>query len=430
MTSLGQALRDRRAAMRGEDTPDETGAVLILALVFLVAVSVIVGALTEWTTNDLHNSANFKATQTTNAAATNAVNLAIQNVRFTPLLYTSQSGKLVNQTLNASPPNYCWGSPASPFSQYTDPNTNIGMNVYCSTVWNPTSQDTRQVIVSTCPTSRTGSITGTASWTAAQSSCPAQPFLQAVVTFDDYPPGVSTPNPDQCVTYCGQSLTVDSWSWAPHVPTISGITGLSGAGVNTSIDGGQTITITGTGFTSGSTVNLVDTDPLAQVNDSDVQQVVPATNVSVNTATQTITAKTPGVTTLANYYITVTTPGAGTSAANASYQFDYTADAPVVTSINPNNGYQYHGTAITINGKGFVNGSTVNMVQESSGTPVSPTVSYAATAVQVVSNTQITAITYPIPTSPGTTYYITVTTPSGASQYVAAAIYTTTTAPA
>ena len=39
---------------------DESGAVLILALVFLVTVSVIVGALTEWTTNDLQNNAKLQ----------------------------------------------------------------------------------------------------------------------------------------------------------------------------------------------------------------------------------------------------------------------------------------------------------------------------------------------------------------------------------
>jgi IPT/TIG domain-containing protein len=414
---LRRGLRSRRAAMTRRGGRDETGAVLILALVFLVAVSVIVGALTEWTTNDLANSLNFKTTQTVNADATNAVNLAIQNIRFTPLLYTSQVVNgvptLVSQTLNASPPNYCWGSSTS---------QEFNMNVYCSTVWNPTSANTRQVTVSACPSR-------TASWTAAQTSCPASPFLQAVVTFDDYPPGVSSPSEVECVAYCGNSVTVDSWSWAPTVPTVSNVTNLSGSSVNTSIDGGQQVTITGSGFTSGSTVNFVDTNALDQVNNSDIQQVVPATNVSVNVGAQTITATTPGVTTLANYYVTVTTPGAGTSAVNSAFQFDYTASAPVVTNLTPTSGYTTHGTAITITGSGFINGATVSMVQESNGTPVSPLTTFAATAVQIVSNTQITAITYPV-TNQNTSWFVTVTTSSGASAYVTAATFTFTPAPA
>ena len=79
-------------APRGGSTDSqsgELGAVLILALVFLVAVSVIIGGLTDWTTNDLKNNLNFNATQTTNSSATNAVNLAIQNIRYAPLLYTT-----------------------------------------------------------------------------------------------------------------------------------------------------------------------------------------------------------------------------------------------------------------------------------------------------------------------------------------------------
>ncbi len=68
---------------------DESGAVLVLALVFLVVVSVIVGALTTWTTNDLANSHNFATTQTRQLSATNAVNLAVQSIRYNPLLYTA-----------------------------------------------------------------------------------------------------------------------------------------------------------------------------------------------------------------------------------------------------------------------------------------------------------------------------------------------------
>ncbi len=417
---MTQSLRDRRTAMHDDQTGSsgELGAVLILALVFLVAVSVIIGGLTDWTTNDLENNLSFNATQTTNSSATNAVNLAIQNIRYAPLLY-STSTPTTALTLNASPPNYCWGSGASQA---------FNMNVYCSTVWNPTASNTRQVTVSACPISRTAPVTGTASWAAAQTSCAAQPLLQAVVTFDDYPAGVSGASFATCGVYCGSALTINSWNWAPTIPTITSVVGLSGT-----IVGGQPMTIKGTGFTSGTTVNLVNVDPLAQ-EESDtptfqIKEIVPATHVSVNVATQTITAQSPGVTTLANYYVTVTTPGGGTSATNSSFVFTYTSVPPAITSVAPTSGYTTHSTAITITGTGFINGATVSMVEENNGTPVSPLTTYQATAVQVVSNTEITALTYPYETV-GQSFFVTVTTPGGgASPYVAAAVFTFTTAP-
>ncbi len=256
-------------------------------------------------------------------------------------------------------------------------------------------------------------------------------MLQAVVTFDDYPAGVSAPSLVQCVVYCGTGMTIDSWNWNAVAPVVTNVTGLSGP-----ITGGTPIVITGTGFTSSSTVNFTNVNPLAQLastQQQNVQQSVPATNVKLLPGGTTITANAPAVTTLANYYVTVTTPGNGTSVDNSSFIFDYSSVVPSVTSITPLSGYQTHGTTITITGSGFVNGATVNMVEESGGAAISPTVSYAATAVQVLSNTQITAITYPVPpTAPYFTYFVTVTTPAGASPYgpVAKDVFTFTTAPA
>lgn len=415
---LRRSIRAHWSTMRHEQSGDssEKGAVLILAMVFLVAVSVIVGGLTEWTSNDLMNSAVFKQTQTVNSDATNAVNLAIQSIRYTPLLYTSANNTLTDQTLNASPPSYCWGS---------GPSQDFNMNVYCTTVWNPTMANTRQVTVTACPQTQTLPTTGTASWTAAQSSCPQSPFLQAIVTFDDYPSGVSAPNNDQCVVYCGSTLTINSWNFHPTVPTVTNVVGLAGT-----FDGKSPLTIYGSGFTAGAKVNFVVTDPLAQVKNSTTQQIVPATNVTVNVAAQTITAWSPAVTTLANYYITVTTPGGGTSLVLPSATFVYTSIAPVVTGLSPTSGYTTHGTAITITGSGFINGATVTMVQENNGSVVTPLNTQQATAVQVVSNSTITAITYPF-TTQGQSFYVVVTTSSGgASPYTNNAVFTLTQAPA
>ena len=49
--------------------------------------------------------------------------------------------------------------------------------------------------------------------------------------------------------------------------------------------------------------------------------------------------------------------------------FAYTSIAPQVTGLTPTSGYTTHSTSITITGSGFINGATVTMVQESSGSP-------------------------------------------------------------
>ena len=210
-------------------------------------------------------------------------------------------------------------------------------------------------------------MTGAASWPAAQTTCPQTPLLQAIVTFDDYPQGVSAPSNVQCVVYCGSAMTINDWNWNPVVPAVTNVTGINPGNSLDTFNGGQPITITGSGFTNGATVNFVNSNPLAQLQSSptqQVQQIVQATNPVVNTTTQTITAVSPAVTTLANYYITVTTPGGGTSLVLPSALFVYSSIAPAVMSVTPTSGYTTHGTPITILGSGFINGATVTMSQE------------------------------------------------------------------
>ena len=144
---------------------DESGAVLVLALMFLVVVGLIVGAMASWTANSLSNSLNFQRDRTAQYALSSASQVAIQNIRYTPLLGP-------NQTLNASPPSYCWGT-SSPSQLTFGTNT---VDVWCSTVWNPTSASTRVVTVSACLTSVT----------TDAATCAKNPGLQTIVTFDDY----------------------------------------------------------------------------------------------------------------------------------------------------------------------------------------------------------------------------------------------------
>ena len=138
-------------------------------------------------------------------------------------------------------------------------------------------------------------------------------------------PASARPARSNASANCGSTLTVNDWNWKPIVPPVTGVDGLSGT-----FDGGTPITVHGSGFTSGATVNFVNTDPLAQVNNPSTQQIYAATNVNVVNA-QTITAPSPSVTTLANYYITVTTPGAARASCSRRTRLHYQSVAPNVT---------------------------------------------------------------------------------------------------
>jgi hypothetical protein len=383
------------AAMRDTargSTPDERGAVLVLALLLLMIGVIAIGALAFQVTNDLTISTRFQNVRSLQYAAKSATNLAIQNMRYTPMLSTSQ-------TLNASPPATCWGSAST--SQLASMDGEPAMAAWCSTVWTPTSANTRTVTISTCLAN------------VSASQCAAQPLLQAVVAFDDYPPGtVSAPSSAQCQVYCGTSMVTASWVWSPQVPTVSSISPSSGP-----ITGGTSVTITGTGFVPGSTVRFVEESGGTPASDNEVL-VVPAGSVTVTSSTS-ITVTAPSVIEGSTYFVTVTTLK-GTSASGSSDVFTYTPVAPTVTAISPNVGTIAGGTSVTITGSGFLNGAVVKFVQETNGTPGGAVL--GGTFVNVLSSTSMTVVS-PGVTS-GTTYFITVRTPSGTSPTSANDVFT------
>jgi hypothetical protein len=292
------ASRRSRSHLWGEETArrssarTESGSVLVLALLYFVSVSLVVTALATWTENDLYNTTNFASARTLQFAATSATDLAIQSIRYTPLLSAGQ-------TLNAGPPSYCWGG--GPVSQLSGSNSTDGLNieVWCSTLWNPSSANTRVVTISTCPSG------------VAASACALNPTLQAVVSFDDYPSGVSAPNNGACAVYCGSGMTIESWTRSPTIPTASSINPSSGP-----VAGGATIAITGTGFVSSSTVSLV----LETGSTPSPSNVVlsPASVTFVNSTTMTFVA--PSLSAGGSYFLTVTTPS-GTSPYGPIYTF-------------------------------------------------------------------------------------------------------------
>jgi IPT/TIG domain/Phosphate-induced protein 1 conserved region len=174
---------------------------------------------------------------------------------------------------------------------------------------------------------------------------------------------------------------------APSAPTVSAVTPTTGPTA-----GGQSVTITGTGFANGATVSIGGQA---------------ATGVSVDSATQ-ITATTPAHA-AGTVDVVVTTTG-GTSTTSASDHYTYVApSAPTVSAVSPTSGPTAGGQRVTITGTGFTTGATVAFG------------STAGTAVTVVSPTTITVTT---PKHAKGTVDVHVTTTGGASAVTTGDRYT------
>jgi hypothetical protein len=171
-----------RVADRGD-----SGAVLVLALVFVVAVSLVVAGIVTWSGNDIKNAVNFKTARTELYAADGATQVAIWNIRY--VFPASQT------------PGFCAGG--------TDPFTINGeaIDVWCNiTSLSPASSKSRVVVLTAFLAGQCGS-----------TSCTGNPFVRAQVTFDDISP---TTLSNQCTSTtvqssCGSSMSVDSWIVQP-----------------------------------------------------------------------------------------------------------------------------------------------------------------------------------------------------------------------
>jgi hypothetical protein len=282
-------------------------------------------------------------------------------------------------------------------------------------VWQPSSTNTRQITYSACQAVVNG-------LPVSGPTCAANPLLQAVVTFDDYTTPVvapaPTPVPCNVTGLCGQSMTLNSWQWNPTVPTVSSI-----SPTTSSIAGGATLTVTGTGFVPGSTVNFVQESNNVPTSANVVVLAQPATCVTVlpnNTCTQ-LTVTTPAVTSGTDYFVTVSTPGGTSPYVNTVGTTDlddlqYTTFQPTITAISGPNmtgntpqGSVGGGSTITLTGTGFFNATNfAAQVSFRSGANTAQ-----ATNVVVNSPTSLTA-TSPAVTSTGD-WYVVVSTIGGSS---------------
>ena len=125
----------RETLIRQQEAQDESGAVLILALIFLVAVSLIVTGLLTFAGTSLNATGSFATERNVEFTSTSAVNLAIQNTR-----YSFDVGS-PHQFLNNATPELCASYPLQTAS----------VNVYCTLVWQPYSSNTRVLYVLCLP---------------------------------------------------------------------------------------------------------------------------------------------------------------------------------------------------------------------------------------------------------------------------------------
>jgi len=175
---------------------------------------------------------------------------------------------------------------------------------------------------------------------------------------------------------------------APGTPVLSSISPASGLR-GTPI----AVTLTGTNFTTGATVNVV-----APANGLTVTGVT-----FVNATTITATFNTTGTATIGPRSITVTTPG-GTSGPAT-----YTVLGPVLASISPNQAARGTTVAVSLFGSGLT--GTTAIAVSGGGVTVS--------GIAVQNDTQVNATFTISATATGSARNVTVTAPGGTSNAVA-----------
>lgn len=191
------------APFRRRGARDETGAILILVLIFFVVVAVLAGSLAGWAINDLNNVAAFKSTGSQLYAAGGATEVAIRATRYT--YPTCLTGSVIS----------C-GYVCPPSS------TPLDINGYFVQEWCAVTADqattTRQVVLTAClMPSQSATLSGLCQINGSTQTNGTQvlTLLTATVDFYDIP---ANPNPatQYCSSTsnestCGLGMSVISW---------------------------------------------------------------------------------------------------------------------------------------------------------------------------------------------------------------------------
>jgi hypothetical protein len=179
---------------------DEDGAVLLLALVFIVVIAVVLSSLLTLTGNDLLNSSNLRTQRSVEYAADGAADAAVQAVRYSETAYMgTPQACLPNTPPAGSPPSITIGEAPNPEVLITVDCGNGARNRRSCLSRTVLPCVTRSVIVYACQG------TGTCTSTSPHLQ------LQATVAFDDY----SATNVLLCsrtsTATCGTGMAIESW---------------------------------------------------------------------------------------------------------------------------------------------------------------------------------------------------------------------------
>jgi len=294
LTAVGPELGSDRRPFRARRRDDETGALLILGLVFITVIGVVCSALSLWATNNLNNTSKFVSALSLQSASNSVTELALQNVRY----------GFTASTLNASPPQPCWipPLPQAPVAQESFNGENVA--VWCSTQWSPLSAKTRVVTFSACQEPVFANGTSSAVINAAATACAANPFLQAAVQFDDFPSTIGAANCSPLgSTTCGTTFTTLSWAFGVTPPTVATIA--ASLSTTTSCPSAREVDITGSQLTGATSVNFIQSSASNVVLTGAVLAGGTAVSVSTCAPSQLKSGTT--------YQVSVTTPN-GTSA--------------------------------------------------------------------------------------------------------------------
>jgi hypothetical protein len=195
-----QSTAPRRAISRSEE-----GAILVLALIFMVVTALVVTGLLAFSGNDILNAGNLQSARSAAYASDGAIQVAMWNMRYT--FPTS-----AQQTTAGFCPNPS-GQPSTntnsfkPINNGTQPLDGQPIIVWCGPV--TVGAQTRSVTFYAYPPSQ------------CQSSCTGQAYIQAHVVYNDLGGTQSGSNnmeykcSSSTTDTCGTGMTVDSWIVEP-----------------------------------------------------------------------------------------------------------------------------------------------------------------------------------------------------------------------
>ena len=190
-TPVSGGTRIRPLRERNSSDRSETGSSLILALIFIVVVSILVGAVSSMAMNDLNNTTQFNSATTLDYTATSVANLAIQSVRYTP----TPTGVL----------SECWNAGGTT-ELALPPHNDITVAIWCDSVSHSGSSQSRVVTMYACENNP--------GQNATASSCQANPLLTLVEAYDDYSvSGTDTCTTAPSATSCGFGASTLVWTW-------------------------------------------------------------------------------------------------------------------------------------------------------------------------------------------------------------------------